>query len=218
METRLDGSTIARSVEAIQLASSLEAISWAWTTFGDRCCVLSSMQETVVIELAMRVHRDLPIVFLDNGYHFDETLDTVRRVERRYGIEVQVIGPLEPVRDDIEPGGCCDLKPALRDAALADRHAWISGVRRSQTDHRSNMDLVTLDTEGRAKVNPIVQWNDADVARFARSADVIRNPLLDRGYTSIGCRTCTSVPTDADDARSGRWAGDERTECGLHVG
>lgn len=217
METPLDTSGIDRINVRIATDAAREAIRWAHVTFGDRMVVLSSMQETTLVELAMRVDRSIPIAFLDNGHHFAETLDTVRRVEQRYGIEVERVGPLSPVRHDLRSGECCDLKPALLETALADRDAWLSGIRRSQTAHRSAAPIVERDRRGKVKVNPIVQWNDDEHRRFVAEYEVIRNPLLDQDYTSIGCRTCTERPSDIVNLRSGRWVDSDREECGLHL-
>lgn len=217
METQPYWSGIADGSLHALTATPAAALSWAWERFDDRCCVLASMQDAAVIELAMTVDRRFPIVFLDTGYHFDETWQTLRAVERRYGIDVEVVGPLRPADPDVQPGRCCDDKPALLEMALAGREAWVSGVRRHQTERRSQADLVETDGRGRTKINPVVQWSDADHQAFVAAAHVIRNPLVERGYFSIGCEPCTSAPISDDDPRSGRWAGSNRTECGLHL-
>lgn len=196
-------------------ATATAAIAWAWSVHRDRVCVLSSMQDAVVIDLAMGVDRSIPIVFLDTGYHFAETLGTVRRVEQRYGIDVErIISPAEP-RADIEPGECCAHKSTMLDRALDQRDAWITGLQRSETVERASAELIDTDRRGAIKVAPIAQWSDGDRRRYIQERSVITHPLLDDGYDSIGCRTCTSRPLDG--ARSGRWAGTEKTECGLHL-
>lgn len=212
METRPDQSGIVADVVA---ATALAAIDWAWSTHPGRTCVLSSMQDAVVIDLAMRIDHRIPIVFLDTGYHFEETLDTVRRVEDRYGIDVEKITSPDAVRNDIRPGECCANKSAMLDAALADRDAWVTGLQRIETAHRANADVIGRDRRGATKICPIAQWSDEDRRGYIVRRDIITNPLLDHGYDSIGCRTCTTLPTEG--ARSGRWAGTDRTECGLHV-
>ena len=211
METRPSKSGILAEVVA---ATALAAIDWAWSTHPGRVCVLSSMQDAVVIDLAMRIDRRIPIVFLDTGYHFDETLETARRVERRYGIEIERIASPTPVVDDIAAGECCAHKATMLDRALSDRDAWITGLQRTETAQRANARLIDEDRRGAIKVCPIAQWSDDDRRTYIERHDVITNPLLADGYDSIGCRTCTTLP--ADGARSGRWAGSERTECGLH--
>ena len=217
MNTRLIRSPFRPGEERVATATAIEALSWVWTKYEDRCCVLASMQDAVVIDLAMQVDRRFPIVFLDTGYHFDETWETVRAVERAYGIEVEVIGPLSAPKPEIQPGECCNDKPRLLDRALEHRDAWVSGIRRAQTTNRSDAPVIDQDRAGRTKVNPLVQWSDADRDRFIASRDLPRNPLLRQGYLSVGCEPCTSPPVEAADPRSGRWAGSERTECGLHL-
>ena len=136
-------------------------------------------------------------------------------MERRYGIEIERIASPTPVVDDIAPGECCEHKATMLDRALADRDAWITGLQRTETAQRANAQLIDEDRRGAIKVCPIAQWSDDDRRTYIERHDVITNPLLADGYDSIGCRTCTTRP--ADGARSGRWAGSERTECGLHV-
>lgn len=199
------------------LATPLRLIEGAWDAYGDRCCVLSSMQDAVLIEIAMRVSKDFPIVFLDTGYHFDATWDTLRAVEERYGVTVEVVGPLRNPCRDIAPGECCADKSALLNLALKDRDTWISGLQREQTDVRTAASLIETDKRGLTKVNPIAQWSHNDRASFIERADVIVNPLVAQGYRSIGCEPCTSRSTTSADPRSGRWADMDKTECGIHL-
>jgi len=212
MQTRPDQSGIPVDVLA---ATATAAIEWAWSAFPGRICVLSSMQDSVVIDLAMRVDRRIPVVFLDTGYHFEETLETVRRVEERYGIRIERVTATRPIRHDIEPGECCAEKPAMLARALEGREAWITGLQRYETAHRADAGIIDVDRRGATKVSPIAQWSEADRRAYIEQRRVITNPLLEQGYDSIGCATCTTLPTDG--ARSGRWAGTEKTECGLHL-
>ena len=212
METRPNQSGIVADVVA---ATALAAIDWAWSAHPGRACVLSSMQDAVVIDLAMRIDRRIPVVFLDTGFHFDETLDTARRVEQRYGIEIERIGPLHPAPASVAPGECCADKSAMLDRALSGRSAWITGLQRSETAQRATAEVIGEDRRGVIKVCPIAQWSDMDRADYIDRHDIITNPLLDQGYDSIGCRTCTTLPEHG--ARSGRWAGTDKTECGLHL-
>ena len=212
METRPDQSGILGDVVA---ATALAAIDWAWSTYPGRLCVLSSMQDAVVIDLAMRIDRRIPVVFLDTGYHFEETLATVERVERRYGIEIERIASPVDMVADVSAGECCAHKASMLDRALAERDAWITGLQRTETAQRANAQLIDEDRRGAIKVCPIAQWSDSDRRQYIERHRIITNPLLDDGYDSIGCRTCTTRPTAG--ARSGRWASTERTECGLHL-
>ena len=217
MDTRLSESTIDPVVERALIATPEAVLDWAWAQFGDRCCVLASMQDAAVIELALRGGRQFPIVFLDTGYHFAETWATLRRVEQRYGIDVEVVGPRQTPRPDVQPGECCEDKATLLEDALEGRLAWISGVRRHQTSNRASAELVETDRRGFTKVNPVVQWSQADHQQFVQSAGVIENRLVDLGYPSIGCAPCTIPLRGGDYSRAGRWAETTQTECGLHL-
>lgn len=215
MNSRLDQSRITSSAVRIKAETARAAVVWASEHFAGSYCLLASMQDAVLIDIAMTVDRSLPVVFLDNGYHFDETLETLRLIEDRYRIDVEVVGPSAPVESNIEPGRCCDQKPLLLAEALAGRSAWLSGIRRAETETRATADVVETDRRGLVKVNPLAQWTTADVAAYIGEHDVIVHPLITSGYRSVGCRPCTGMPVTGD-ARSGRWAGTERTECGLH--
>ena len=103
------------------------------------------------------------------------------------------------------------------DRALAGKTAWMAGLRRAEADSRVTAPIVARDLRGLVKVNPIATWTDDDVRGYVADHDVIVNPLVLDGYTSIGCMPCTVKPTDPSDPRSGRWAGRDKTECGLHV-
>jgi len=162
------------------------------------------------------VQPDIDVVFIDTGYHFPETLDTLRSIERRYRIEIDIVGPIEPTRSNIEPGACCASKVELLDQALADRNGWISGISRVQTVEREDTSLVEVDRRGKVKFNPLAQWNQHDRDAYISRHELIEHPLRTAGYSSIGCAPCTSAPNNLD-PRSGRWAGTEQTECGLHL-
>lgn len=215
MNTRLDETSLAQASLRASTASAFDAIRWAADTFGDRCCILSSMQDLVVVDLASSVAPGIPVVFLDNGYHFASTLETLRQVERRYDIDIEVIRSPEPANPTVAPGECCDRKVELLARALGDRDGWISGLQRTETADRADAPLVGFDRRGKVKVNPVAQWNDADRAAYIAAREVIVHPLLSEGYSSIGCAPCTT-PAIAG-ARSGRWEGTGRTECGLHL-
>lgn len=216
MSAPLDRSTIARITDRACVATALETIRWAAETLEDRLCVLASMQDSLLIDLAMRVRTDIAVVFIDTGYHFPETHDTLEQIERHYGIDVEVVGPLGPVRPAIEPGACCASKADLLEIALAHRDGWISGISRVQTPERAEASLVELDRRGKIKVNPLAQWNQQDRNAYIATHGLIEHPLRPLGYASIGCAPCTSPPSGSD-VRSGRWAGTEQTECGLHL-
>ena len=194
-------------------------IQWAVDSFAPHLSLSASMQDAVLIDLATKVDPAIEVVFIDTGYHFPETLETVEVVRRRYGLNLRIM-TVQPFAEDlwrIDPENCCSsVKVGQLDRALAGKVAWMSGLRRSEAETRASAPIVGRDLRGLIKVNPIATWTDADVAYYIEANDVPRNPLLDRGYLSIGCEPCTTLPSDPADPRSGRWKGQDKTECGLH--
>ena len=204
---------VSRSLEG---APASRAIRWAVDRFSPHLSLLASMTDAVLIDLAIKVDPSIEVVFIDTGHHFPETLQTLERVRRHYGLNLRIVtvGP-EPAPLGAE--GCCSAtKVAQLDRALVGRDAWLSGLRRSEAATRADAPIVGLDRRGVVKVNPLATWTDADVAGYIAEHGVPVNPLLFQGYLSVGCRPCTFPVTAGDDPRSGRWAGTDRTECGLH--
>ena len=195
-------------------------VGWAVDTFGDRLAVASSFQDAVLIDLAAQADPNVEVVFVDTGEHFAETLQTVERVRQRYDLNLHVAKvERPPVRFPLlDPINCCSFaKVAALEQALEGKVAWMSGLRRSDAPTRADAPIVSWDRRGLVKVNPLANWSDADVASYIRDRDVIYNPLLDRGYLSIGCAPCTRPVQPGEHPRAGRWAGTGKTECGLHI-
>jgi phosphoadenosine phosphosulfate reductase len=195
-------------------------IQWAVDNFSPHLCLAASMQDAVLIDLATRVDPGIEVVFIDTGYHFPETLATVEAVRKRYGLNLRMMTVAHHDEElwKVDPENCCSaVKVGQLDRALAGKAAWMSGLRRDEAETRARAPIVTRDLRGLVKVNPIANWRDLDVQGYIVDHDVPVNPLLHRGYTSIGCQPCTQLPTDPDDPRSGRWAGRGKSECGIHV-
>ena len=195
-------------------------IRWAVDHFHPSLCLTASMTDAVLIDLAVRVEPSIEVVFIDTGYHFPETLDTVAEVRRRYALNLRVMTvPPQPVDLwKVDPEQCCaTAKVAQLDRALAGKVAWMSGLRRAEGPLRALAPIVGRDLRGLVKINPIATWSDDDVATYVADHDVPVNPLLARGYPSVGCQPCTQPVAPGADPRSGRWAGLDKTECGLHV-
>jgi phosphoadenosine phosphosulfate reductase len=195
-------------------------IRWAVDQFHPFLCLAASMTDAVVIDLAVSVEPSIEVVFIDTRYHFPETLETVERVRRHYGLNLRVLTvppqPVELWRAD--PVNCCsEAKVEQLDRALRGKLAWMSGLRRAEAQTRSHAPIVARDLRGLVKVNPIATWTDEDVRDYIADRGVPVNPLLERGYPSIGCRPCTSPVGEGAEPRSGRWAGSQKTECGLHL-
>ncbi|MDQ4090921.1 MAG: phosphoadenylyl-sulfate reductase [Actinomycetota bacterium] len=204
---------MSRSLEG---APASRVIRWAVDRFRPHLSLLASMTDAVLIDLAVKVDPSIEVVFIDTGHHFPETLETLERVRRHYGLNLRIVtvGP-EPAPLGAE--GCCSAtKVAQLDRALVGRDAWLSGLRRSEAVTRADAPIVGLDRRGIVKVNPLATWTDDDVAGYIAEHGVPVNPLVFQGYLSVGCRPCTFPVTAGDDPRSGRWAGTDRTECGLH--
>lgn len=195
-------------------------IQWAVDNFSPHLCLAASMQDAVLIDLATRVDPSIEVVFIDTGYHFPETLETVEAVRKRYGLNLRMMTVAHHDEElwKVDPENCCSaVKVGQLDRALAGKAAWMSGVRRDEADTRSQAPIVTRDLRGLVKVNPIATWSHLDVQGYIADHDVPVNPLLYQGYTSVGCQPCTQLPTDPGDPRSGRWTGRGKTECGIHI-
>lgn len=204
----------------LETAPASKIIKWATDAFGPHICLTASMTDAVLIDLAVKVYPAIEVVFIDTGYHFPETMETVETVRRRYGLNMKIMTAPDNTEDlwRIDPDNCCSaLKVQQLERALAGKAAWMSGLRRTEADTRSNAHIVGRDLRGLVKVNPIANWSDDDVAAYIEANDVPVNPLLSQGYPSIGCMPCTQPVADGDDPRSGRWNGKSKTECGIHV-
>lgn len=208
-----------------------ELLTWAMDEFGERIVLTCSWQRTssVLIDLISRIGGSPRIVEIDTGLLFPETHETRSRLVERYGIEVETVMPHLDLDEQAAAEGpslwrtdavrCCFLRkvePLQR--TLAGMDAWITGIRRDQATSRANARPIEWDpAHGVIKLQPLVAFSDQDVENYLREHDVPYNPLHDMGYPSIGCTPCTRPVLPGEDARSGRWSGSEKTECGLHT-
>jgi phosphoadenosine phosphosulfate reductase len=210
-------------------ASGQDVLRWAVDTFGDGFAIASSMGDGLLAHLAASVAPGVDILFLDTGYHFAETIGTRDAVASSYDVNVRTILPLLTVNQqdtqhgpelwNRDPTACCAMRkvePLAR--ALEPYVAWGSGVRRDEAVTRRETGVVEWDAKrGKVKVNPIARWTQADVDAYVEQHGVLVNPLAYDGYPSIGCAPCTHRVAPGEDPRSGRWSGQAKTECGLHV-
>lgn len=211
--------------ELSQLAEQFETwpaskiVQWAADSFGPMLSLAASMTDAVLVDLAVKVAPAIEVVFIDTGYHFPETLETVETVRHRYGLNLRIMTVAHHAEElwKVDPENCCSaVKVGQLDRALAGKAAWMSGLRRDEAETRSSAPIVARDLRGLVKVNPLANWTADDVAEYVAAHDVPVNPLIAKGYPSIGCMPCTFPVEDGADPRSGRWAG-RKTECGLHV-
>jgi phosphoadenosine phosphosulfate reductase len=219
----------AEAAETLKGASAEDVVRWAARTFGDRLCITSSMTDAVIIDITSRHAPGIDVIFLDTGYHFAETIGTRDAVSAVYPVNViNVTPPTTVAEQDAElgpklyarnPDLCCYLRKVVPlEQSLEPYDAWITGVRREETDARSDTKVVQWDARRQmVKVNPIVEWTQQEIDDYIRANDVLVNPLVYDGYPSIGCRTCTARVEAGADPRSGRWAGTAKTECGIHT-
>jgi phosphoadenosine phosphosulfate reductase len=195
-------------------------IRWAVDTFHPRLCLTASMTDAVLIDLAVRVEPSVEVVFIDTGYHFPETLETVEQVRRRYGLNLRMMTVRHHDEElwKVDPENCCSaIKVGQLDRALMGKEAWMSGLRRDESPTRADAPIISLDLRGLVKINPIATWGDLDVQGYIADHDVPVNPLVHQGYLSIGCQPCTRPVSNGDHPRSGRWGDSDKSECGLHL-
>ena len=215
-----------RAGDELEGAPPLEVLRWAVDRFSPRFAITASMQDTVLLHMISRIDRDVPVVFLDTGYHFAETIGTTDASEMVYGLnsllrirpkltveqQDEAFGPKLYERD---PDACCRMRKVRPlETAMRDFDAWASGVRRDESDRRASSRLVEWDARnGKVKINPLVAWSQDQIDQYIAENGVLVNPLLSEGYGSVGCAPCTRPGA----GRDGRWAGQNKIECGLHV-
>lgn len=210
-------------------ARAEQVVEWAVDQFGPQLAVACSMAEAVLPHMVSKVMPGVDVIFLETGYHFDDTLHTRDAVRRRLPVTVVDVTPRRTVAEQDEEFGsqmhswdpvqCCEMrKVAPLRQALTAYEAWATGVRREDSDLRKDTPVVGWDAKNAVvKVNPLATWTQADLERYVREHDVPLNPLLSQGYPSIGCAPCTRRVSAGEDARAGRWEGFEKTECGIHI-
>jgi phosphoadenosine phosphosulfate reductase len=197
--------------------------------FAGRIAAVSSFgaDSAVLLNMIAEIDRDMPVIFLDTGKHFDETLQYRDALVADFGLSsVQVVTPDEAALARLDPNGvlhqtdtdaCCEIRkvePLAR--ALSPFDAWFTGRKRFQASTRNAMPV--FESVGpRIRINPLARWTTADQADYMRSHALRANPLVAYGYLSIGCFPCTQPVQDGEDARSGRWAGHAKVECGIHL-
>ena len=219
----------AEADRALEGADPLTVLGWAARAFGRGLAVTAAMGDTVLAHLASRAAPGVSVLFIDTGYHFAETLGTAEAVALSYPVRLLTIRPQESLAEHeaargvlhrTDPDACCALrKVAPLDGALRGYRAWATGLRRDESPTRAGTPTVGWDARrGLVKLAPLATWTDDDVdAYLGEHPDVLINPLLQEGYTSIGCGPCTRAVQPGEDARAGRWAGRAKTECGLHL-
>jgi phosphoadenosine phosphosulfate reductase len=214
------GSSTAEMLEAVirdGLAGDLAVVS----SFG--------AESAVLLHLVASVDPNVPVLFLDTGKHFPETLAYRDTLAGLLGLNLVVLTPDAEdlakrdetgLRWSYDPDGCCEIRKVRPlEKALAGYDASFTGRKAFQAATRANLprfEIDTSDAQGRLKINPLIDWNASQIEAYFMEADLPRHPLIAQGYPSIGCSPCTSQVAPGEDPRSGRWKGWDKTECGIH--
>ncbi len=198
----------------------------------DNACVTSSFQaeDVAVLHMVRTIQPRIPVLFLETGYHFPETIQYRDRMAIEWDLNLVNVLPERTVAEQeaefgilnqTAPDRCCALRkvePLFR--SLSPYDVWITGLRRQQAKSRANLQAEESFTlpggKTLAKLSPLAEWTTRDVWYYAEAHRIPLLPLYEKGYTSIGCAPCTSLPFDPNDPRSGRWSG-RKLECGIHI-
>jgi phosphoadenosine phosphosulfate reductase len=210
-------------------ADPLQILQTAIDHYGDRLALVSSFgaESAVLLHLASRLRPQIPVLFLDTGMLFGQTLDYRKQLAARLGLTD--VRDLRPRFQDLAVGdpdarlwktdtdACCNIRKVLPlDRALAGFEGWVTGRKRFHGGDRLRLAVVEA-SEGKLKFNPLANWDKADLDAYVAEHDLPAHPLVAQGFPSIGCWPCTHPVEDGQDVRSGRWQGQDKTECGIHV-
>ncbi|TLS48377.1 phosphoadenylyl-sulfate reductase [Paenibacillus antri] len=220
---------INEAAERFENAPVEELLAFAVDTFPNITLACSfGAEDVALVHMLQKVRPGTDIFYLDTDYHFKETYETRDALAAKYNVNfVQVKPKLTPEEQAAlhgeelwksDPNKCCNIRKVdpLTDI-LGKYEAWITGIRRDQAPTRANAKKVEYDVKfGLVKFNPLASWTSEDVWNYIRENEVPYNPLHDRNFPSIGCEQCTRPVAPGEDPRAGRWAGSEKTECGLH--
>jgi phosphoadenosine phosphosulfate reductase len=222
--------TLAARLDAeLRHAHPRTVLEAAVETFGDKLALVSSFgaESAVLLDLASRVKPDMPILFLDTGMLFGQTLDYRKSLAARLGLTD--VRDLRPHYQDLatadpeaklwqtDTDACCHVRKVLPlDRALAEFDAWITGRKRFHGGARLALPVVEQ-AGNQLKFNPLANWTKADLDAYAAENDLPAHPLVAQGFPSIGCWPCTQPVDDPEDLRAGRWAGSQKNECGIHL-
>lgn len=211
--------------ESLAGASPEEVLEWAIRSFPERAGLTCSFsgQGVVLAHMIARIDRRVPVIFLDTGFLFPETYAFKDAFVKQYDLNLVEYHPLtDPgALYETDPDRCCAIRkvePMQR--AVAGLDAWITSLRRDQSATRSDVELLEYheaDGRGLVKVLPLAHWGRKEVWTYILEQGVPYHPLLDQGYSSIGCWPCTRPTKPGEDERAGRWSGSAKTECGLHT-
>ena len=197
---------------------------------GDVAMVSSfGAESAALLHLVSRIDPSVPVLFLDTGKHFPETLAYRDELAERFGLNLVNLYPdladlktrdETGLRWSYDPDGCCEIRKVRPlETALAGYDASFTGRKAFQSATRANLprfEIDTSDAQGRLKINPLIDWDADRIAAYFEEHDLPRHPLVERGFPSIGCSPCTRPVGEGEDPRAGRWSGWDKVECGIH--
>jgi phosphoadenosine phosphosulfate reductase len=219
-EDTLGANELASLNEEFETAPASKVIRWAVDTFGDELVLAASFEDVVLIDLATKITPGIEVIFLDTEAHFPETLSFVEEMRQRYDLNLTVTKPgPEAAAHPCGSEQCCQFrKVAPLRAAVKGNRAWLTALKRSDGPTRADAPIVSWDDAfGLVKVNPIATWTNDDITSYLADHQLPEHPLWAQGYRSIGCAPTTRPVAEGEDARAGRWAGLDKSECGLHA-
>jgi phosphoadenosine phosphosulfate reductase len=209
----------------------LSILKWAFQEYKEEIVYACSFgaEAIVLLDLIYKVQKKAKVIFLDTGLHFQETYELIDKVKERFPLlQITLVKPpisLEQQAKEygdklwkVDPNLCCHIrKVVLLKEALQSSRAWISGLRREQSDSRKNTQFINKDEKfKKVKICPLIHWKWEDIMNYIHLNNLPYNPLHDKGFPSIGCFPCTQPVIGTEDSRAGRWVGSNKTECGLH--
>jgi phosphoadenosine phosphosulfate reductase len=204
------------TVPDLESRSAEEVLAYAVERFHPRLTMACSFQkeESVLVHMLSRIEPGVRIFTIDTGVLFAETLATWKQFDERFGVQIQVMDARSPGEPWTVSNCCGAAKVDALERGLAGVEAWITGIRREQAPTRAAAPKLELDERrGIWKVNPLADWSEAELWKYILANELPYNPLHDQGYASIGCAPCTQPGS----GREGRWAGQDKTECGIHT-
>lgn len=230
MAYEMEAPSIAARLDAeLRHAHPVTVLESAVEVFGDKLALVSSFgaESAVLLHMISKIKPDLPVLFLDTGMLFGQTLDYRKTLAAELGLtEVRDLRPMyqdlavaDPTNKlwQTDTDACCHVRKVLPlDRALQDFDAWVTGRKRFHGGDRMSLPVVEQ-SDGQVKFNPLANWAKGELDAYMAQNDLPAHPLVAQGFPSIGCWPCTKPVEEGQDVRAGRWAGQEKTECGIHV-
>ena len=213
---------VAYAARELETATPGDIVRWAADRVGSSITVTCSFEDVVLAHVAAMAVPGIEIVMIDTQYLFAETQWLAEELRKNFGANLRIVHPLHVTPDNLwqrDTEACCNVRKVQPlNAVLSEKTGWVTGVRRIDGPTRADTPVVSLDAVRNVlKINPLALYSDEEMETYEYLHELPRNPLKDRGYPSIGCWPCTKPVAEGEDKRAGRWAGQAKTECGLHI-